>query len=85
MTFNYRGYEEKIPEVKCWYAKAVVYDVIKAGSIDATDIRPHDAGVIRALNSNYKTSYKAKGDPRNTIFVCRLSLDITEKDLENVR
>ncbi|XP_001951817.1 U11/U12 small nuclear ribonucleoprotein 35 kDa protein [Acyrthosiphon pisum] len=83
MTFYYKGYEEKIPEVKCWYPKAIVYDAIKAGSIDGTDIEPHDAGITRALNSNYKISYKAKGNPLNTIFVGRLSLDTTEKDLEN--
>ncbi|XP_060856567.1 U11/U12 small nuclear ribonucleoprotein 35 kDa protein-like [Metopolophium dirhodum] len=83
MTFYYKGHEKKIPEIKCWYPKSIVYDVIKAGSIDGTDNEPHDAGIIRALNSNYKTSYKAKGNPLNTIFVGRLSLDTTEKDLEN--
>jgi len=85
MTFYYKGHEEKIPEIKCWYPKTIVYDAIKAGSIDGTDNEPHDAGIVRALNSNYKISYKAKGNPLNTIFVGRLSLDTTEKDLENVR
>lgn len=83
MTFYYKGHEEKIPEIKCWYPKTIVYDAIKAGSIDGTDNEPHDAGIVRALNSNYKISYKAKGNPLNTIFVGRLSLDTTEKDLEN--
>jgi len=85
MTFYYKGRERKIPEVKCWYYKTIVYDAIKAGSIDATDNIPHDAGIVRALNSEYKTSYKAIGNPLNTIFVGRLSLDTTETDLENVR
>uniref|UniRef100_A0A2S2NZ44 U11/U12 small nuclear ribonucleoprotein 35 kDa protein n=1 Tax=Schizaphis graminum TaxID=13262 RepID=A0A2S2NZ44_SCHGA len=83
MTFCYKGREEEIPEVKCWYPQTVVYDSIKVGSIDGTDIEPHDNGIIRAINSNYKTSYKAKGNPLHTIFVGRLSLDTTEKDLEN--
>lgn len=85
MSFYYEGTEEQIPEVKCWYSRTIVYDPIKAGSIDGTDIEPHDNGIIRAINSNYKISDKAKGNPENTIFVGRLSIDTTEKDLENVR
>lgn len=83
--FYYKGREEKIPEVKCWYPQTIVYDPIKAGSIDGTDIESHDKGIIRAVNSKYKPSYKAKGHPLNTIFIGRLSLGTTEKDLENVR
>jgi len=85
MTFYYKEREEEIPEVKCWYPQTVVYDSIKAGSIDGTDIEPHDKGIVRAINSIYTTSYKAIGNPLHTIFVGRLSLDTTEKDLENVR
>lgn len=85
MTFVYKGREEKIPEIKCWYPRTVVYDPIKVGSIDSTDTEPHDAGVIRAINSKYKPNYKAKGNPLNTIFVAKLSLNTTEKDLENVK
>lgn len=85
MSFCYKGIEEEIPKVKCWYSRTIVYDPIKAGSIDGTDIEPHDKGIIRAINSNYKISHKAKGIPENTIFVGRLSIDTTEKDLENVR
>ncbi|XP_025203237.1 U11/U12 small nuclear ribonucleoprotein 35 kDa protein-like [Melanaphis sacchari] len=83
MSIDYEKYEEKIPEVEYWYPQAIVYDPIKAGSIDGTDIEPHDNGINRAINSNYKTSYKVKGNPLHTIFVGRLSLDTTEKDLEN--
>lgn len=84
MTFYYKGQEKEIPEIKCWYPQTVVYDPVKAGSIDGTDIEPHDAGVVRALNSKYKPSYKAKGNPLHTLFIGRLSLNTTEKDLENV-
>lgn len=83
MTY-YKEREKKIPEVKCWYPQTVVYNPIKAGSIDSTDIEPHDFGIVRAVNSTYKTNYKAKGNPLHTIFVGRLSLDTNEKDLENV-
>lgn len=85
MTFSYQGHLEKIPEVKYWYPKAVVYDPIKAGSIDGIDIEPHDAGILRAIRSTYKPNDKAKGNPLNTIFIGRLSLKTTEKDLERVR
>lgn len=85
MTFLYKGKEEKIPKVKCWYKRPIVYDPIKAGSIDSTDVEPHDAGVLRAIHSKYIPSYKAKGNPLHTLFVSRLSLDTTEKDLESVR
>lgn len=83
MSFYYEGTEEQIPKVKCWYSRTIVYDPIKAGSIDGTDIEPHDKGIVRAINSNYKISDKTKGIPENTIFVGRLSIDTTEKDLEN--
>lgn len=84
MTFPFQRRDEKIPDVKCWYPHAVVYDPIKVGSIDSTDLRPHDNGVVRAMCSNYKPSYKALGNPLNTIFVGRLSMDTKEKDLEKV-
>lgn len=84
MTFIYNGREKEIPEIKCWYPQTIVYDPIKAGSIDGTDIEPHDAGIIRAINSSYKPSYKAKGNPLHTLFVSRLSLDTRENDLEEV-
>lgn len=83
--FHFKGREKEIPEVKFWYPQTIVYDPIKVGSIDSTDIESHDRGIIRALNSKYKPNYKIKGQPLNTIFIGRLSLDTTEKDLENVR
>lgn len=85
MTFFYNGQEREVPEIKCWYSKTIVYDPLKAGSIDGTDIEPHDAGIVKAVKSKYKPSYKARGNPLNTLFVGRLSLDTTEKDLERVR
>lgn len=85
MTFYYKGQKREVPKVKCWYPQTIVYDPIKAGSIDSTDIEPHDNGVVRAVNSTFKPNYKATGNPLHTIFVGRLSLDTTEKDLEKVR
>lgn len=84
MTHSYFGREIEIPEVKCWYPLTIVYDPIKNGSIDGTDVEPHDAGIVRALNSKYKSNYKVKGNPEHTIFVGKLSFDTTEDDLEKV-
>lgn len=85
MAFLYKGSIHDIPQVKCWYPQAIVYDPIKAGSLDSTDIEAHDAAILRAVKSKYKPSYKACGNPLNTIFIGKLSLDTTEKDLEYVR
>lgn len=85
MSFSYKGREVEIPEVKFWYPQTVVYDPLKVGSIDGTDIEPHDFGIVRAISSSFKPSYKARGNPLNTIFVGRLSLKTTEDDLERVR
>ena len=59
------------------------YDPLMAGSIDATDIKPHDHGIIRALNANYRPNKNVKGNPDCTIFVGRLSLNTTEEKLMN--
>ncbi|XP_050435473.1 U11/U12 small nuclear ribonucleoprotein 35 kDa protein-like isoform X1 [Adelges cooleyi] len=83
MAVNLPENQPNIPEVKCWYPHTVVYDPIKAGSIDSTDKEPHDLGVVRAVHSKFKANFKVKGDPLCTIFVTRLSLDTTEKDIEN--
>lgn len=85
MTFLYKGRNHVIPQVKCWYPQTIVYDPIKSGSLDSTDVEPHDAGIARAVKSNYKPGYKACGNPLHTIFVGKLSIDTTEKDLEYVR
>jgi U11/U12 small nuclear ribonucleoprotein SNRNP35 len=57
------------------------YDPLMAGSIDATDDKPHDHGIIRALEANYKPNKNVKGDPNCTIFIARLSLNTSEEKL----
>ena len=59
------------------------YDPLKAGSIDGTDERPHDNAVCRAIHSFHKPPQHIRSDPRCTMFVARLPLDITEKNLRD--
>ncbi|EFJ32684.1 hypothetical protein SELMODRAFT_407718 [Selaginella moellendorffii] len=66
---------------------ATVYHPIQAGSIDGTDIVPHDNGIYRAMIARTTGLYdptgdaKALGDPYRTLFVGRLSRDTTEETL----
>eukprot|EP01018_Ginkgo_biloba_P002329 Gb_07820 [translate_table: standard] len=64
------------------------YHPIQAGSIDGTDINPHDNGVYRALLCSSAGLYdptgdpKVIGDPYCTLFVGRLSHSTTEETLQ---
>lgn len=66
---------------------ADTYHPIQAGSIDGTDILPHDNGVYRALlcsNANLYDPFgdpKVIGDPYCTLFVSHLSHSTTEDTL----
>lgn len=66
---------------------AETYHPIQAGSIDGTDILPHDNAVYRALLCSSIGLYdpfgdpKVIGDPYCTVFVGRLSLLTTESTL----
>ncbi|KAL1191169.1 U11/U12 small nuclear ribonucleoprotein 35 kDa protein [Cardamine amara subsp. amara] len=70
---------------KVFYATS--YHPIQAGSIDGTDVAPHDNGVRRALLCYNAGLYdpsgdsKAIGDPYCTLFVGRLSHHTTEETL----
>jgi len=63
-----------------------LYAPIQNGSIDGTDVTPHDHGIIRALKARYSSTKdsKIKGDPLKTLFVGRLNLDTTEETLYQV-
>ncbi|KAL0455048.1 UNVERIFIED_CONTAM: U11/U12 small nuclear ribonucleoprotein [Sesamum latifolium] len=66
---------------------AETYHPIQAGSIDGTDILPHDNAVYRALLCSNASLYdpfgdpKVIGDPYCTLFVGRLSHLTTEDTL----
>ncbi|KAA3674420.1 uncharacterized protein DEA37_0001870, partial [Paragonimus westermani] len=71
----------------CWYSHIRsygFYDPIMAGSIDGTDVTPHDRAIIRALSSGYKPRYadRLAKDPKATLFIGRLPPDVTQSVLE---
>ncbi|XP_065306970.1 U11/U12 small nuclear ribonucleoprotein 35 kDa protein-like isoform X5 [Dermacentor albipictus] len=65
-----------------WSPIARIYDPLKAGSIDGTDVKPHDHGIVRAMEATYKTNKYVKTDPRLTIFVSRLCPTTTEDTIK---
>ncbi|XP_023025075.2 U11/U12 small nuclear ribonucleoprotein 35 kDa protein [Leptinotarsa decemlineata] len=67
-----------------WSKYARIYDPIKIGSIDGTDVEPHDRGIERAINSKYVPNRHIKGKPECTIFVSRLSYQTTRDTIKEV-
>ncbi|XP_057677164.1 U11/U12 small nuclear ribonucleoprotein 35 kDa protein [Corythoichthys intestinalis] len=67
-----------------WSPIAKVYDPLKAGSIDGTDVEPHDRAVWRAMCARYKPNKGVVGDPLLTLFVARLNPLTTEEKLHQV-
>ncbi|KAM8900395.1 U11/U12 small nuclear ribonucleoprotein 35 kDa protein [Spinachia spinachia] len=67
-----------------WTPIAKVYDPLKAGSIDGTDVEPHDRAVWRAMTARYKPNKGVVGDPHLTLFVYRLNPLTTEDKLHQV-
>lgn len=67
-----------------WNPIAKVYDPLKAGSIDGTDVEPHDRAVWRAMSASYKPDKAVVGDPLLTLFVARLNPQTTEEKLHQV-
>lgn len=63
---------------------ANVYDALKAGSIDGTDVEPHDKAVWRAMLARYRPNKGVTGDPHLTLFVSRLNPQTTEEKLHEV-
>lgn len=62
------------------------YDPLMAGSIDGTDDKPHDHGIVRALNSShYKPNLNnVNSDPRKTLFVGSLNYKTSEDKLKKI-
>uniref|UniRef100_A0A0A9YDN1 U11/U12 small nuclear ribonucleoprotein 35 kDa protein n=1 Tax=Lygus hesperus TaxID=30085 RepID=A0A0A9YDN1_LYGHE len=67
---------------KCWSPLTIVYNPLKAGSIDSTDVVPHDKAIIRAQNADFVPSKRIQGRPECTIFVGNLSAKTTASSLE---
>ncbi|XP_072231587.1 U11/U12 small nuclear ribonucleoprotein 35 kDa protein [Leuresthes tenuis] len=67
-----------------WCPIAKAYNPLKAGSIDGTDVEPHDRAVWRAMCARYKPNKGVVGDPLLTLFVARLNPQTTEEKLHKV-
>ena len=67
-----------------WSPYASKYEPIKVGSIDGTDVEPHDRAIVRATSASYKPDPHLASKPESTLFVARLHQDFTEKDLDKV-
>lgn len=67
-----------------WCPIAREYDPLKAGSIDGTDVEPHDRAVWRAMCTRYRPNKGVVGDPLLTLFVARLNPQTTEEKLHDV-
>ena len=48
----------KIATFDDWSPIALRYHPLQAGSIDGTDLEPHDKGIIRALRARYRPNKK---------------------------
>ncbi|KAJ8932183.1 hypothetical protein NQ318_007468 [Aromia moschata] len=76
--------KQQEPKTEFWSRYAKVYDPIKVGSIDGTDVEPHDKAIERAINSKYVPNRHVKGNPECTIFVSRLNYKTTKDTIKDV-
>jgi len=65
-----------------WSPFAQEYDAVRCGSIDGTDVLPHDRGIVRAISANYRPNKGVIGDPECTLFVGRLNRTTSENAVE---
>ena len=65
-----------------WSPFALEYDPVRCGSIDGTDVVPHDRAIVRAISANYRPNKGVIGDPECTLFVGRLNKTTSEDAIE---
>ena len=65
-----------------WSPYALEYDPVRCGSIDGTDVVPHDCAIVRAISANYRPNKGVIGDPECTLFVGRLNKTTSEDAVE---
>lgn len=64
------------PECFCFSSNVVLSK--DSNKFPGTDTFPHDYGLIRAINSNYKPNERVVGNAKYTIFIGRLHLKTDE-------
>ncbi|XP_046404090.1 U11/U12 small nuclear ribonucleoprotein 35 kDa protein-like [Ischnura elegans] len=67
-----------------WSRFTTEYNPLEAGSIDRTDLKPHDNAILRALSAEYFPPNHIEGNPENTIFVARLNRQSDEDTVKKV-
>ena len=67
-----------------WKPYSTEYDPLKAGSIDGTDIEPHDKAISRAMEAHYEPPHGLRSKPQRTLFVARFGPSVTKHDLKEV-
>ena len=67
-----------------WSPFAEVYDPLMCGSIDRTDVEPHDHGIVRAINATYRADPCLKNDPSKTLFVSNISHESSDEHIQKV-
>lgn len=84
-------YKDKLAQITAHnYAYACdygFYDPLMAGSIDGTDEKPHDHGIVRALATTHHFKPKltnVDSDPERTLFVARINYSTSEDKLKKV-
>uniref|UniRef100_A0A1B6ILX1 U11/U12 small nuclear ribonucleoprotein 35 kDa protein n=3 Tax=Homalodisca liturata TaxID=320908 RepID=A0A1B6ILX1_9HEMI len=65
---------------KYFSSQVLIYDPLKAGSIDGTDTVAHDKAISRALSATYFPP-RNTGNPEKTLLVARLNPKTTENKL----
>jgi len=65
-----------------WSPFALEYDPVRCGSIDGTDVVPHDRAIIRAISAKYRPNRGVIGDPECTLFVGRINKTTSEDVIE---
>ncbi|RNA11825.1 U11 U12 small nuclear ribonucleo 35 kDa [Brachionus plicatilis] len=58
------------------------YDPIICGSIDGTDEKPHDHGIVRAISSRYVPNKGVNTNSTRTLFVAGLNFQTNEEALK---
>ena len=53
-----------------YFVERGYYDPLKAGSIDGTDDKPHDHGIVRALKSDCRYTRSTRGIISWLYFFC---------------
>ncbi|KAK3924923.1 U11/U12 small nuclear ribonucleoprotein 35 kDa protein [Frankliniella fusca] len=68
-----------------WSPYMKFYDPLKAGSIDGTDLIPHDNAVVRAMSAEYNPPDERTitSNPVLTLFVGRLNFKTSERQLKD--